>query len=156
MKDAINTDHRHINILMVEDNCEDVLLTKEALEECNISNTLNVVSNGTEALAYLRGEDKYAGAIHPDVILLDLKLPGKNGLEVLAEIKGDDYLRHIPVIVLTTSTHETDIRGAYDSYANCYIVKPVDLHMFMAVIRAIEILWFSAAAAMPGDIFRQE
>lgn len=130
-------------ILLVEDNPGDVRLTREALKEGKILNDLSVVGDGVEALAYLRREDGYAGAERPDLILLDLNLPKKDGREVLEEIKGDGDLKKIPVVVLTTSAAERDILKAYDLHANCYITKPVDLGQFIKVVQLIEDFWLT-------------
>ncbi len=116
-----------IEILLVEDNPGDVRLTQEALTDGKVRNNMQVVEDGVEAVAFLRREGKYANASRPDLILLDLNLPKKDGREVLAEIKADEDLRRIPVVVLTTSKAEEDIFKAYDQHANCYITKPVDL-----------------------------
>jgi CheY-like chemotaxis protein len=128
---------------LVEDNPGDVRLTREALKEGKILNDLSVVGDGVEALAYLRREDGYAGAERPDLILLDLNLPKKDGREVLEEIKGDGDLKKIPVVVLTTSAAERDILKAYDLHANCYITKPVDLGQFIKVVQLIEDFWLT-------------
>jgi len=135
-----------INILLVEDNPADILLTAEALREGNTSHELNAVNDGTEAVAYLRREGNYAEATRPDIILLDINLPKKNGFEVLAEIKEDPELKRIPVIILTTSSAKQDIRKAYDLHANCYINKPVDLNDFLKIARSIEDFWFNVAS----------
>lgn len=139
--------HSRINgsakILLVEDNPGDVRLTREALKEGKILNDLSVVGDGVEALAFLRREDGYAGAERPDLILLDLNLPKKDGREVLEEIKGDGELKKIPVVVLTTSAAERDILKAYDLHANCYITKPVDLEQFIGVVQLIEDFWLT-------------
>jgi len=132
-----------IEILLVEDNPGDVRLTREALEDGKVCNNMCVVNDGVEALAYLRGEGKYASAPHPDLILLDLNLPKKDGREVLAEIKADEVLKRIPVVVLTTSQAEQDILKAYDLHANCYITKPVDLDQFIMVVKSIEDFWLT-------------
>ena len=134
---------RPMEILLVEDNPGDVRLTKEALKEGKVSNSLNVVVNGIEALAFLRQEGEYTSSPRPDLILLDLNLPLKNGHEVLRELKSDPIMRRIPVIVLTTSSAEQDILSTYDLHANCYITKPVDLDQFIKVIQSIESFWFS-------------
>ncbi len=139
-----------VNILLVEDNPGDVRLTKESLEESNIPNYLNVVNDGVEAIAYLRNEEKYAAAERPDIIFLDLNLPKKNGLEVLAEIKKDPQLKRIPVIILSTSRAEQDIFNAYNLHANCYIIKPLSLEGFLDVVKAINIFWFSIVALPPN------
>jgi CheY-like chemotaxis protein len=130
-------------ILLVEDNPGDVRLTREALREGKILNELSVVEDGVEALAFLRREGRYAEAVKPDLILLDLNLPKKDGREVLQEIKGDGALKKIPVVVLTTSAAERDILKAYDLHANCYITKPVDLEQFIRVVQLIEDFWLT-------------
>ena len=132
-----------IRILLVEDNPGDVRLTQEALRDGKVHNELVSVPDGIEALAYLRREGKYADAQRPDVILLDLNLPKKDGREVLAEIKQEQSLRQIPVVILTTSKAEEDILRSYSLHANCYITKPVDLEQFITVVRSIEDFWFS-------------
>ena len=137
------TDASPIEILLVEDNAADVRLTKEALREGKVHNRLTVARDGVEALEVLRRAGKYADAARPDLILLDLNLPRKDGREVLAEIKADDDLRRIPVVVLTTSSAELDIVKSYDLHANCYITKPVDLDKFVDVVRTIDEFWLS-------------
>jgi chemotaxis family two-component system response regulator Rcp1 len=132
-----------IEILMVEDNPGDVRLTVEALKETKLNNNLNIVKNGVEALAYLRREGEYANAARPDLILLDLNLPKKDGREVLREIKEDQDLGRIPVVILTTSQAEEDILRTYDLHANCYISKPVDLEQFTQVVQSIEFFWLT-------------
>lgn len=132
-----------IEILLVEDNPGDVRLTQEALKDGKVRNNMRVVKDGVEALKFLRREGKYAGMPRPDLILLDLNLPKKDGREVLAEIKGDEVLRCIPVVVLTTSRAEQDILKAYDLHANCYITKPVDLDQFITVVKSIEDFWLT-------------
>jgi chemotaxis family two-component system response regulator Rcp1 len=132
-----------IEILLVEDNAGDVRLTQEVLKEAKVINHLSVVVDGVEAVAYVRREGKYADAAAPDLILLDLNLPRKDGREVLTEIKSDPALKHIPVVVLTTSQAERDIMAAYNAHANCYIVKPVDLNQFFEVVQAIEGFWLT-------------
>jgi CheY-like chemotaxis protein len=132
-----------IEILLVEDNPGDARLTIEALKEGKVLNNLNVVSDGVEALAYLRRQGTYAQAAKPDLILLDLNLPRMDGRQVLAEIKTDPSLMTIPVVVLTTSASEDDIARAYGSHANCYITKPVDLDQFLRVVQSIETFWLS-------------
>jgi len=134
----------------VEDNPGDVRLTQEALTDGKVRNNMQVVEDGVEAVAFLRREGKYANASRPDLILLDLNLPKKDGREVLAEIKADEDLRRIPVVVLTTSKAEEDIFKAYDQHANCYITKPVDLDQFIAVVRSIENFWFTIVK-LPSD-----
>jgi CheY-like chemotaxis protein len=134
---------RPIEILLVEDNPGDVRLTLEALKEGKVLNKLHVVKDGVEAIEFLNRQKKFSKAVRPDLILLDLNLPKKDGREVLAEIKNDPNLRRIPVVVLTTSKSEQDILESYDQHANCYITKPVDLNQFMEVIRSIEDFWLT-------------
>ena len=134
---------RPVNILLVEDNPGDVRLTREALKESKLLNNLRVVEDRVEAMAYLRRERAYADAVRPDMILLDLNLPKKDGREVLEEIKGDPALRSIPVVVLTTSTAEQDVLKAYDLHANCYVTKPVDLEQFIILVQSIEEFWLT-------------
>jgi two-component system, chemotaxis family, response regulator Rcp1 len=134
---------RPIDILLVEDNPGDVRLTREALREGKVRNHLYVAADGVEALRFLRREGEHAGAVRPDLILLDLNLPKKDGREVLEEIKGDPALRSIPVVVLTSSQAEQDICRAYDLHANCYVTKPVDLEQFITVVKSIEAFWFT-------------
>ncbi|ACY17135.1 response regulator [Haliangium ochraceum] len=131
-----------IEILLVEDNPADVDLTQETLSYAKIRNRLQVVHDGEQALAYLRREGEYAEAVRPDLILLDLNLPRKDGREVLAELKADPDLRTIPVVVLTSSDTERDVVRSYDLGANCYVTKPVDLDQFADVVRTIEDFWF--------------
>jgi CheY-like chemotaxis protein len=146
----MNPDGRPVEILLVEDNPGDAELTLETLRESKLLNHMSVVDDGVEAMAYLRREGKYAEATRPDLILLDLNLPKKDGREVLAEVKADDRLRRIPVVVLTTSSAEQDILQTYDLHANCYITKPVNLDQFSAVVRAIEEFWFTIVKLPPG------
>lgn len=140
---ASNNDARLIEILMVEDNPGDVRLAQEAMKEAKMSNRLNVVHDGVDAMAYLRREGRFAGALRPDLILLDLNLPRKDGREVLAELKSDPDLKSIPVVVLTTSRAEQDVEGAYKLHANCYITKPVDFNQFMKVVQQIDNFWIN-------------
>jgi chemotaxis family two-component system response regulator Rcp1 len=132
-----------IEILMAEDNAGDVRLTMEALRDAKVLNRMNVAADGVEAMAFLRREGKYADAPRPDLILLDLNMPRKDGREVLAEIKDDPDLRRIPVVILTTSTAERDIMESYNLHANCYIAKPVDLDQFLDVVKSIEDFWLT-------------
>lgn len=132
-----------VEILLVEDSPTDALLAKEALELSKVCNRLHVVVDGVEALEFVRRQGKYSSSPRPDLILLDLNLPKKDGREVLMEIKSDEQLRIIPVVVLTTSTHETDVLKAYGLHANCYIVKPIDFEKFREVVRSIENFWFA-------------
>ena len=130
-----------IEILLVEDNPGDVRLTKEALKEAKVINNLTVLKDGEEALAYLRRQIPYEKATRPHLILLDLNLPRKDGREVLAQIKAEDSLKRIPVVVLTTSQDEQDVLKSYNLHANCYITKPVDLDQFIRVVQSIEDFW---------------
>ena len=139
-----------IEILLVEDSPTDALLAKAALEQSKLVNNLHLVTDGVEAIAFLRKEGKYQQAPRPDLILLDLNLPKKDGREVLAEIKDDEGLKRIPVVVLTTSKSEADVLKAYGLHANCYIVKPVDFEQFAEVVRGIEIFWFSVVTLPQG------
>jgi len=132
---------RTIEILLVEDNPGDVRLTKEALKDGKVLNNLNVVEDGLEAMAFLRKEGEYTEIRRPDLILLDLNLPKKDGREVLNEIKSDEDLKSIPVVVLTTSQAEQDVVKSYNLGVNCYITKPVDLDQFFNVIKSIEEFW---------------
>lgn len=140
---------RPVEILLVEDNPGDVRLTREALREGKVRNNLYVASDGVEALAFLRREGEYANAVRPDLILLDLNLPRKDGREVLEDIKADPSLRYIPVVVLTSSQAEQDILRAYDLHANCYVSKPVDLDQFIHVVHSIENFWFTIVKLPP-------
>jgi two-component system, chemotaxis family, response regulator Rcp1 len=133
-----------LEILLVEDNPADVRLTREAFREGKILNNLAVVKDGVEAMEFVRREGAYADAPRPDLILLDLNLPRKDGREVLREIKNDSNLRRIPVVVLTTSSAEMDIVKSYDLHANSYVVKPVDLDQFIGVIKSIDNFWLTA------------
>jgi CheY-like chemotaxis protein len=139
-----------IEILLVEDNAADVRLTKEALQEGKVRNNLTVARDGEEALEILRRSGPHAGAARPDLILLDLNLPRKDGREVLATLKADPSLKHIPVVVLTTSSAEVDILNSYQLHANCYITKPVDLEQFIGVIRSIDEFWLTVVKLPPG------
>ena len=132
-----------IDILLVEDNPGDVRLTIEALKEDKLQNNLHVVKDGVEAIAFLRQEGEYAGVPSPDLILLDLNLPRKDGREVLKEIKADGRLKRIPVVILTTSQAEEDVLKTYELHANCYITKPVNLDQFIRVVRSIEEFWLT-------------
>ena len=132
-----------IEILLVEDNPGDIRLTQEVLKDFKVGNTMHVVRDGMEAMAFLHREGEYADAHLPNLILLDLNLPRKDGREVLAEIKADKDLKRIPVVVLTTSNAEQDILKAYDLHVNCYITKPVDLNQFIHVLKSIENFWLS-------------
>ena len=140
-----------IHILLVEDNEGDILLTKEAFESGKIINTLSVVKDGKEAIDFLTKKGKYATATLPDLLLLDINLPKKNGHEVLQFIKADVNLKQIPVIMLTTSSAEADIITAYQHYANCYITKPVEMETFLDIISKIETFWISIVT-LPSQI----
>lgn len=139
-----------IEILLVEDSPADVRLTLEALKEEKIHNNLSVVSDGVEALAFLHREGKYSQSPRPDLILLDLNLPRKDGREVLAEIKNDDKLKSIPVVVLTISEAEGDILKSYSLHANCYITKPIDLNQFSRVVKSIQDFWLAIVKLPPN------
>ncbi len=132
-----------IEVLLVEDNPGDVRLTQEAFKEGRVRNQLNVVGDGEEALAYLRKEGDYANKPRPDLVLLDLNMPKKDGRQVLKEIKEDERLKRIPVVILTTSEAEEDILRTYDYHANCFITKPVDLYQFLNVVKFIEDFWLT-------------
>lgn len=140
---------RAIEILLVEDNPGDARLTQEALHEGKIRNNLHHARDGVEALAFLKREGEFAKAPTPDLVLLDLNLPRKDGREVLAEMKQDPRLRTIPVVVLTTSEAENDIVRSYELHANCYITKPVGLEQFIAIVREIESFWL-AVVTLPS------
>ncbi len=139
-----------VQILLVEDNPADVRLTLEALKEGRIVNNLSVANDGVEALEFLRKLGKYASAPSVDLILLDLNLPRKDGREVLAEIKADEELKRIPVVVMTTSKAEEDILRSYSLHANCYVVKPIDFDKFIEVVKAIEDFWVSIVTLPKG------
>ena len=141
---------RPIEILLVEDNPGDVRIAVEALKDCRVPNHLSVTEDGVEAIRFLRGEDGYSGSPRPDLILLDLNLPRKDGHQVLAEIKTDDGLRQIPVIVLTTSENERDVFRAYDLSANCYVTKPSGLDQLVNVMQSIHYFW-SGVAHLPSS-----
>jgi two-component system response regulator len=137
---------RVVQILLVEDNPGDQRLTTEVFHDSEICNNIHIVSDGVEALAFLRKEGKYANVPAPDLILLDLNMPRKDGREVLAEIKADKSLSGIPVVVLTTSQSEDDIIKVYDLQANCYITKPVGMEQFLKVVKQMETFWFGIAS----------
>lgn len=143
---------RPIEIMLVEDNRGDVRLTVEALMDVKVLNHLSVVPDGVEAMAFLRRTGRYADAPRPDLILLDLNLPKKDGRQVLEEIKQDEELKHIPVVVLTTSQAEQDIVRSYALHANCYITKPVELEQFLQVVKSIENFWFTIVRLPPRDL----
>jgi CheY-like chemotaxis protein len=130
-----------VEILLVEDNKGDVGLIEEVFEEAKIKNNIHVAEDGEEAMLYLHGEGKFSGSQRPDIILLDLNLPKKDGREVLREIKEDDALKNIPVVILTTSTAENDILRAYELHANAYVTKPLDFDQFIKVVGSIVNFW---------------
>ncbi|HZR67580.1 MAG TPA: response regulator [Burkholderiales bacterium] len=139
-----------VEILLVEDNPGDVRLTKEALREGKVYNNLHWAKDGVEALEFLRREGKHAKAPRPDIILLDLNLPKKDGREVLEIIKGDERLKNIPVVVLTTSKAEEDVVRSYALHANCYVTKPVDLEKFIVVVKSIDRFWLTVVTLPPS------
>jgi two-component system, chemotaxis family, response regulator Rcp1 len=140
-----------VEILLVEDNPGDVRLTREALKEGKVYNNLHWAKDGVEALEFLRREGAHAGAPRPDIILLDLNLPKKDGREVLAVIKNDGEFKHIPVVVLTTSKAEEDVLKSYALHANCYVTKPVDLEKFIQVVQSIDRFWLTVVTLPPAD-----
>lgn len=131
-------------ILLIEDNPADIILTKEAFKECKAEHNISYVNDGIEAIKYLKKTDNYKDTLTPDIILLDLNLPKKDGRQVLAEIRADDKLRNIPVIILSTSKNENDIYASYELNANCYIPKPVELDSFFEIIACIDKFWLEA------------
>ena len=139
-----------IEILLVEDNPGDADLAREALEGSKFNNILNVVEDGEKAMEYLRRDGLYAEVSRPDLILLDLNIPKKDGRQVLAEIKEDDNLKRIPVVILTTSRAEEDVIKSYNLHCNCYITKPIDLNQFLNVVRSIEDFWLSIVVLPPN------
>ena len=139
-----------VEILLVEDNPGDVRLTKEALKEGKVYNNLTWAKDGVEALEVLRQQGKHAKAPRPDIILLDLNLPKKDGREVLSVIKGDDQLKQIPVVILTTSKAEEDVLKSYELHANCYVTKPVDLEKFIVVVKSIDAFWLTVVTLPPN------
>lgn len=143
------TEGKPIEILQIEDSPGDVRLTREALKEAKVLNNLSAVADGVEAMAFLRNEGEYKDAARPDLIILDLNLPKKDGREVLAEIKEDPKLRSIPVVVLSISDNEHDILKSYDLHANCYITKPVDLKRFMKIVESVEDFWLTVVKLPP-------
>ena len=147
----MNIDQGHpIEILLVEDSPSDTELTVEALKDFKVRNHVSIVEDGVQAMQFLRRQGAYAQAPRPDLIMLDLNLPRKDGREVLAEIKGDDNLKTIPIVVLTTSRAEQDILSAYQLSANCYINKPVDFSQFLEVVRSIESFWLYVVTLPPA------
>ena len=140
-----------IDILLVEDNPGDERLTREALKEGKVYSNLHWVKDGVEATDFLHRRGKYATSPRPDIILLDLNLPKKDGREVLSEIKQDPDLRAIPVVILTTSQAEEDVLRSYDLHANCYVTKPVDLEKFIVVVQSIDRFWLNVVTLPPGN-----
>ncbi len=145
-----NQTMRAVEILLVEDSPADIALTREALEDSKLHNNLYVVTDGEEAMAFLHKEGKYATMPKPDLILLDLNLPKKNGLEVLKEVKEEESLRLIPVVIMTVSKDEKDIVESYRLHANCYIRKPVKFGEFIEIVKTIEDFWFSIVTLPPN------
>lgn len=144
-----------IDILIVEDNPGDARLIREVLNDNKIFNSLYLVNDGVEAMNFLKNEGKYEGVPRPDLIILDLNLPKKDGREVLAEIKTNENLRHIPVVIMTISQAEEDILKSYKLHANCYITKSIDLNEFIKVIKSIEDFWFSVVKLPPKNDIRK-
>ena len=149
MSTATQLTPKLVDILLVDDDAGDVLLTKKALANGKIYNSIHVAHDGVEALAFLRNEGEHANAPRPDLILLDLNMPRMDGREALAKIKQDENLRSIPVVVLTTSDSEQDVLKSYDLQASCYITKPVDLKQFVGVVRTLKDFWFSVVKLPP-------
>jgi len=141
--------NKQVEILLVEDNPGDRRLAVEVFKDCKICNRIHIVNDGVEAMAFLRREGSFAANPRPDLVLLDLNLPRKDGREVLAEIKGDPELKNIPVVIMTTSEAEQDILRSYDLGANCYITKPIDLEQFIRVVRLIEDFWLTVVKLPP-------
>jgi len=140
-----------VEILLIEDNLGDVRLTREALKEGKVYSNLHWAKDGVEALEFLRHQGRFAGVPRPDIILLDLNLPKKDGREVLSEIKNDDDLKRIPVVILTTSKAEEDVLRSYQLHANCYVTKPVDLEKFIVVVQSIDMFWLTVATLPNGE-----
>ena len=145
----VGEESRPIEILLVEDNAGDVRLIKEALEENKFLNNLHMARDGVEAMKFLHKEGEYANAVRPDLILLDLNLPKKDGREVLAEVKVDEDLKRIPVVIMTISKAEEDILKTYNLHANCYITKPIDLDQFIKVVKSVENFWLAIVELPP-------
>lgn len=143
------SDREPVEILLAEDNPGDVKLTRKALEQGKLVNNLHVVTDGVEAMQYLRGEGEYAGTPRPDLVLLDLNMPRKDGREVLEDIKHDDELKRIPVVVLTSSDAEEDVVESYDLHANAYLTKPVDFDGFMDIVGTLENFWLEVVKLPP-------
>jgi CheY-like chemotaxis protein len=145
------SDSSLLQVLLVEDNPGDVRLTREAFKDAKVQLTMHVATDGVEAMEFLRREGKFADSPRPDLILLDLNLPRKDGRDVLAEIKGDSSLMTIPVVILTTSASDVDIESSYMLHANCYISKPVDMEGFLTVVKSIDDFWLSVVKLPPKD-----
>ena len=143
---------RQFHVLLVEDNLAEARLAQEALKEGKLSHSVDHVSNGDDALAYLRREGPYRDSPCPDLILLDLNLPRRSGHDVLRTVKSDEWLRRIPVVILTTSSHEDDIRLAYQNNANCYITKPIDLDQFIDSLKMVSSFWFNLVQLPPNGL----
>jgi len=146
------SDVRPIDILLVEDNAGDARLAIEALKDSKIKNQLHWVKDGVEAMDYLRNEGKFKDAMRPGLIILDLNLPKKDGMQVLAEIKKDNDLKRIPVVILTISKSDEDILNSYNLHANCYVTKPLDLEQFIQVVQSIEEFWFTIVKLPPDGM----
>lgn len=142
--------NKPIEILLIEDNLGDNRLTTEIFKEAKVPNNIQIVTNGTAAMEYLKRENKFKKAVRPDIIFLDLNIPQKDGREILMELKGDKELKCIPLIVLTTSNSEIDIRSTYSHYANAYITKPIDLNKFIEVMKSIEEYWLNTVELPTG------
>ena len=142
-------ENRPVEILLVEDNPGDERLTREALKEGKVYSNLHWVKDGVDAMEFLRRQGKHASAPRPDIILLDLNLPKKDGREVLQDIKNDPELKRIPVVVLTTSKAEEDVLRTYNLHANCYVTKPVDLEKFIVVVKSIDVFWLTVVTLPP-------
>jgi len=141
-----------VEILLVEDNPGDERLTREALREGKVYHNLHWVKDGVQAMEFLRRQGKYASVPRPDIVLLDLNLPKKDGREVLEEIKSDEDLKRIPVVVLTTSKAEEDVLRTYNLHANCYVTKPVDLEKFIVVVKSIDVFWLTVVTLPPNGV----
>ena len=144
-----NPDVKLIDILVVEDNAGDARLIREVLNNDKVFASLHMTKDGVEAMDFLRNKGNYRNSPKPDLIILDLNLPRKDGREVLAEIKNDDKLKHIPIVIMTISQAEEDILKSYNLHANCYITKPIDLNQFIKVVKSIEDFWFSIVKLPP-------
>lgn len=146
----MNKEEKLAHVLLVEDNPADADLVLEAFEEARFRNTINVVEDGVEAIAYLKAEGIYSEAPEPDLVLLDINMPKKDGFEVLKEVKSDPKLRHIPIVMLTTSDNPRDIEKTYLNYANAYVTKPVDVEKFIQIVQKLEEFWFDVVK-LPKD-----